>query len=449
MTVDKQQRIALWRFELIAPLLGLPQRRGELKRAILGLAAEVHEHPFKGPISVRFGTVEEWLYRYRHQGLDGLKPSGRQDHGTHRRIDDLLADSIERLATTRPELDGPGILAEIKTAHPEREPMPSLRTLYRFLHTHGLDQRRVALRRDHRAFVFDLAGDCWQADVMYGPSLPGVDGRRFKTYLVAILDDATRLIAHAQFYPEQHLRAFKDCLKQALMKRGLPRRLYLDNAKVFRSRLVLLIAARLGIHIVHTRPYKPQGRAKLERWFGTVRRSFLARLDPDRIDGLDALNRLLFAWVEGEYHLRPHHGLDGETPIERWMRLSEGLRPLPREVDLDRLFLDQATRRVAKDGTFALHGNTFEAGPTFIAQRVKVHFDPFDLRRVWIESPRGGWVEAFPVDLVANRRLRRNPPPVGSLPAPPAPLRSLDGLAKRLEDSAPPSTPEETSDEHR
>jgi hypothetical protein len=226
----------------------------------------------------------------------------------------------------------------------------------------------------------------------------------------------------------------------------VPRRLYFDNGKVFRSRLLLLVAARLGLHLLHTRPDQPRGRAKLERWFGTVRRGFLRRLDVDRLEGIAALNRLLFAWVEGEYHVTPHRGLDGERPLDRWMRWSEGIRPLPRDVDLDEIFLDQTSRRVAKDGTFTLDGRTFEAGPSFIGLRVDLRFDPFDLRRVFLLAPDGTRVDVFPVDLAGNRRVRRHSGPDGGATAAVAPLRSLARLANHI-DPQPKPTPRSSDEE--
>jgi len=373
---DHKTDVALWRYAIIASLLTLDRERGPLAREIRRLSSLSHEHPKKGAIKVGYGTIEDWLYRYKKSGLDALADIRRRDHGKSRAIDDDLATQIEELAQERKELDGPGILQELKAkleaqlklkaeavdatkaispAAPKIV-LPSLSTLYRFLRAHGLDQRNAPTRKDHRAFVFDLAGDCWQGDVMYGPSLPTKEGGRRKAYLIAILDDATRVIVHAQFYFEQHLRSLKDCLKQALLKRGVPRRFYFDNGRIFRSRLLLQIAARLGIQLIHTRPYQPQGRAKLERWFLTVRRAFLARLDLSKIADLDELNRQLFTFIEQHYHLRPHRGLGGATPPDRWLALSDGLRPLPRDVDLDQLFLEEAARTVAKDGTFSLNG---------------------------------------------------------------------------------------------
>ena len=441
MSTNSPTDIALFRYAIIAPLLSITGPRGTLQREINKLASKQHVHPRRGSIAVGVGTIQEWLLSYRHGGLDGLEDSRRSDLGTSRRIDAAVAEAIAELAEARPDLDGPGLLAEI-VATRQSVPMPSLSTLYRFLRVRGLDQRRAPTRKDHRAFAFDLAGDCWQGDVMYGPSLATKDGQRRKTYLIAILDDATRVIVHAEFYFEQHLRSLKDCLKQAMLKRGVPHRFYFDNGKIFRSRLLLALSARLGIHLLHTRPYQPQGRAKLERWFLTVRRGFLPRVDLDRCGGLDGLNRLLFAWIEGEYHQRPHRGLGGDRPLDRWLRLSGGIRPLPLDVDLDSLFRDETTRRVGKDGTLTMSGRHFEAGPNFIGRKVTVCFDPFDLRSVLVRTDAGESVVAYPVDLVANRHVRRQPPLEPRRATPPA-LRSLEQLA---EDMKPPQQDDHDDD---
>lgn len=435
MTSNNPTDLALFRYAIIASLLSSTGPRGTQRREIQKLAAKQHVHPRRGPISVGVGTIEEWLMRFRRGGLGGLEDSRRSDFGTSRRIDGETAEALTDLAEARPELDGPGLLAELVATRPEIQ-KPSLSTIYRYLRVHGLDQRQAPTRKDHRAFAFDLPGDCWQGDVMYGPSLPTKDGVRRKTFLIAILDDATRLIIHAEFYFEQHLRSLKDCLKQAMLKRGLPHRFYFDNGKIFRSRILLALCARLGIQLLHTRPYQPQGRAKLERWFLTVRRSFLRRVELDRCGGLDGLNRLLFAWVEGEYHQRPHRGLDGEKPLDRWLRLSNSLRPLPGNIDLEELFRDEVTRRVAKDGTLTMSGRRFEAGPNFIGRKVTVRFDPFDLRAVQVVANSGESVIAYPVDLASNRRVRRQPPHEPGRAAPP-PMRSLDQLATGM--NLPPS----------
>lgn len=397
------ERIGLWRYGIIAPIVDRTGAFGTLKDDLKRLSHVPREHPTRGIIFVQPGTLEGWVYAYRKNGFDGLLPLTRKDHGKSRVIDDELAEEIESLVEKISDIDGPGIIEKLQG----RGAPPSLSTLYRFLTARGLDQRNAPNHRDHRAYAFDLSGDCWQSDVMFGPTIPTRSGQRRKTYLIGIIDDASRVVPHAEFYFEQDLRPLKDCLKQALLKRGVPRRLYMDNGKIFRSRMILGLAARLGIQIIHSRPYRPQGRAKIERWFRTVRMTFLRRIGIQSIEGIDELNRLFLSWVEGTYHVHPHRGLEGKTPLDCWTELSGGIRPLPRDVDLDRLFLEEVRRKVHKDGTIHLKSRRFEVGPELIGQSVTVLFDSFDLRSVLVVDQRKKEHQAWPVDLRGNRDAHR------------------------------------------
>jgi hypothetical protein len=139
--------------------------------------------------------------------------------------------------------------------------------------------------------------------------------------------------------------------------------------------------------------------------------------------------------VEGEYHQKAHRGIGGETPLDQWLRLSEGIRSLPPEVDLDELFLEETTRRVRKDGTLTLRGKTFEVGPVLVGERVKVHFDPFDLRRVLVQDREEVMHEAWPVDLYGNRFVRRDPPQEPPAPKSEIKLRSLEDLLSKSEEA--------------
>jgi transposase InsO family protein len=133
-----------------------------------------------------------------------------------------------------------------------------------------------------------------------------VEGRKRKAYLIAFLDDATRVIPHAAFAQSENTAAFLSVMQQAVLRRGLPKRLYVDNGAAYRSHHLSLVCAKLGITLIHTRPYQPQAKGKQERWFRTVRLQLLPALVEDDLKSLDALNRKLWAWVEGEYHMSPH-----------------------------------------------------------------------------------------------------------------------------------------------
>ncbi|MFN0302699.1 MAG: integrase core domain-containing protein [Burkholderiales bacterium] len=164
--------------------------------------------------------------------------------------------------------------------------------------------------------------------------------------------------------------------KQALLRRGIPQRLYLDNGANYRSQHLALVCAKLGVALIHARPYQPQGKGKMERWFGTVRSQLLSRLTDADTESLETLNRRLWAWVEGDYHRAPHRGLEEHTPLDRWAMSADSVRLADRNLDLDALFLFEAKRRVQRDRTVSLNGALFEADAALVGQTVTLRFDP-------------------------------------------------------------------------
>ncbi len=150
----------------------------------------------------------------------------------------------------------------------------SLSTAYRILKQEGLSGRKAGIKVDRRRFEAEYPNDIWQSDVMHGPQVE-VQGRKRKAYLIGFLDDHSRLLPHAEFYLSERLTSWLDAFRKALQFRGMPRKLYVDNGAAFRSRHLERICASLGIALIHTPPYTPQGRGKIERFFRTVRSQFL------------------------------------------------------------------------------------------------------------------------------------------------------------------------------
>lgn len=184
----------------------------------------------------------------------------------------------------------------------------------------------------------------------------------------------------------------------------------MDNGANYRSRHLALVCAKLGIALIHARPYQPAGKGKIERWFRTLRAGWLRHLEMDTIDGIEALNRALAGWVEGEYHQSPHRGLDGQSPLDRWAAAGAEVRyPDAAGLDLDELFLFETKRRVLKDRTLSLHGQLYEADATLIGCTVTVRYDPAAprtraLQLVHEGRPAG---QATPLDAYANTAVKR------------------------------------------
>ena len=199
--------------------------------------------------------------------------------------------------------------------------------------------------------------------------------------------------------------------------RGMPIRLYIDNAKIYRSPQLARIAASLGTLVIHSRPYQPEGRGKIERCFRTVRDQFLANLDPKHPLSLDELNDRLWIWIENVYHRSEHSAL-GTTPLLRWQRDIEQVRQLPPSTDLRRLFFHRLDRLVRRDSTFLLHNRLYEAPPHLAGHTVEVRFDPLDTAQVEIWFQGKLQATARPVDPVVNGQLPSVKPAASPEPEP-------------------------------
>ena len=233
------------------------------------------------------------------------------------------------------------------------------------------------------------------------------DRRRHKTYLIALLDDATRIIPAAAFTRSETVAAFLPVLERAVRRRGLPKRLYVDNGAAYRSRHLALVCAKLGVTLIHARPFQPQAKGKQERWFRTVRTQLLPTLTAPDTRDLATLNRRLWAWIEEEYHYAPHRGLSGATPIDRWAAASAHIE-LPTG-DLQDVFLFEEKRKVQQDRTVSLHGVVYEVDAALVGQTVTLRYDPVRARRgVQVVSPGHPVALAKPVDAYANCFVRRD-----------------------------------------
>ena len=431
MTQDEyRQALALFRYGLIAEFIALAPGSPGLYAKLRAKANADYTIPGSQRTRVAPETLRHWLKDYRRGGFTALLPKGRADRGQSRTLPQPVADALMRLKEEQPALSIPQLIRAVREAGAvaDSQPLPAS-TVHRLLARAGLmhPQANAANTQDRRRFAFAHAGELWMSDVMHGVSVAVAGRARRKSYLIAFLDDATRVVPYCAFALSENTQAFLPVFKQALLRRGLPARLYVDNGANYRSQQLALVCAKLGVALIHARPYQPQGKGKMERWFRTVRAQFLTRLSAADTASLEALNRRLWTWVEAEYHQTPHHGLEQQTPLDRWaMSASEVHLPGP-NLDLDALFLFEAKRRVQRDRTVSLNGTLFEVDAALVGHTVLLRYDPaVALSRgvdVWHE---GNFVErARPLDAYANCFVRRNRPTQNVDPdAPPAAPRN-------------------------
>lgn len=383
MDENKARDMGHLRFGIISPLLSaddprsLKERFAEQAEKIWTLS-DGHMRQFTA------SAVEDWYYDYRQGGIDALINPRRRDCGSHRVIADAICQAVEKLFAEHPQLKSSNVIRLLDERGVRQDGIPSDATIYRYLRK--VRPAFVKSAQERRAFEAPYAGNLYQTDIMYGPEVKirQENGRTGKqpTYLVAIIDDHSRVICHAEFFTAQDLMVYLICLEKAFRKRGIPDKIYCDNGKVFLSEQVKRIGMEVGCRVVHTKVRDAAAKGKIERFFRTVRDGFLPIAEVNKADTLQELNRAFFKWVE-EYNNRLHSSI-GCSPMEKWLKSPRVPRLLSESPRTDDLFLLEVTRLVRKDGTFRLRGLRFETSYIHSGRTVTVRYDRNDLSRVHV-----------------------------------------------------------------
>jgi putative transposase len=389
---DRRRRdIALFRYGLIRAAADPDLSPAERGRLVRDLAGREHRGPNGEWVTVGRSTLDRWIVDYRAGGFDALVPRPRK---TGPLSDPELLDLAVRLKRENPRRTAAHIVELITTdlaRTGEVRQIPSVRSVQRHFARLGLRGR--SSERPPEAFgrfEADAINDLWVGDVMHGPSIAGR-----KALLFAFLDDHSRLITGHRWGLSEDVLRLEAALRRGLAARGVPKRIYVDNGSPFVSHQLQRACAVLGIRLVHSRPGRPQGRGKIERFFATVRSQFLVEID-DRVATLAKLNDVFTAWVETRYHHNTHRET-GQTPLERFTAAQTTQLPSPQL--LREAFLWAETRQVTKTAMISLHGNRYEVDPALVGRKVDVVFDPFDLEHLEIRHHGQPFGTAVPHEL--------------------------------------------------
>jgi transposase InsO family protein len=414
---ERRTQIALFRYALIAPLLGRPLEWGEIAAHLKAVAAQPHRIPFSKRTTLDDETLWRYLARFRAGGFERLKPQPRADAGKSRRIPEAVIQQAIALRQELPTRSANTIIQILK-----RDPTypPNLRLALRTLQ--GILQQRGATReklsgqsKAFRRFERECANALWQGDMLVGPYLPDAErpGKYRRTALFCFVDDHSRLVPYGEFFFEESLPRLERVLKVAILRRGLPQALFVDNGKVYVSTQLAAACATLGIRQIHSTPYTPNTRGKIERFFGTVRSQLLSEVESARLATLEDLNASFQAWVELIYH-KAIHSETGEAPLDRFQRSVTQItvrQADPRQ--LREAFLWRERRSVTRTASVSLQGNRYSVDPLLAGQQVELRFDPFELAEVEVWQSGHFVAHAQVVKLERERHLAldRIPPP--------------------------------------
>lgn len=354
-------------------------------------------------------TISTWLYRYKINGITGIQTNARSDKGKTRKVSpEQLLEAINQvlpLFNTKKRFNKSDIYRKCIELGIIRKEQIAWTTFYRFVKEYDLLKKDPSDDNKKRmAFAMQYANELWQADTMYGPHVKINEGKSAQTYLIAFIDDASRVCCHGQFYISENIESFVCAIRSAFYKRGIPQQLYVDNGSIYTCKEITLICARLGTTLRHAPVRDGAAKGKVERFFRTVRDSFLTKqLD---LSSLESLNRQFTAWVEDHYNSAVHSAI-GMRPIDRFGIDLKQIRFLPPDQLNDELFFAEDERKVKKDNTFTFNNIRYEAPADMREKSATIRFDRSKADRVIVYYKNQRIGDARVLDLIANGQLKR------------------------------------------
>ena len=404
MNKDEQsQKTALFRYSLIASAVTDTFEAPSLAQHFRNVAAKKHVHPNGKQVNVSVSVLQRWLSKYRKYGLQGLVSMVRSDSGKPRSLTEAAILELREIKEKFPYITGKAVYGKLIEAGVINAADTSLSSIQRYIRNNNL--KVPAGQQSVKAFEMEFANDCWQADTSWGPIIK-IDGRKTQLFLVAFIDDASRMITHWQFYSADNAINMQDSFRQGIAKFGIPKMAFVDNGGPYDNLQLQLICASLGIALVHSRPYVPKGRGKIERHFRTIKDGWMNCTDWDEFSSIEELSAS-FAQFLSEKYTNAIHSSIGCTPRERFMRDYERIRHIPTE-QLSFHFLHRKECRVYNDATVKLLGNVYETPQHYIGQKIKVRYLPTDKSELFIYSDDGKILHTIqPVKKVDNSKIKR------------------------------------------
>lgn len=411
---DHAEAVAIFRHAVIGPLCARTLSRGELSEALRTLSGQRFRPPDSDTTrTYSVPTLERWYYSYSRGGLDALRPNGRRDRGRGRHLNPALRELILDIRREHPAASARLIVSTLEADGRLEPGRVKPATVRKMLRQAGLD--RIAVRAEsgpttRLRWQASAPNALWHGDVCHGPSLL-VAGIRTPIRIHGLLDDCSRYVIALEAHTKEREQEMLRVLIRALRLYGKPDTLYLDNGSTYRGDVLRTACARLGISLIHARPYDPQARGKMERFWRTLREGCLDHLG--EVGSLEELNRRLKAFLSRHYHDAAHAGLMGRCPNAVYTP-SEQVANRVDDAALREALSVREKRRVRRDTTVSVDGSLYELEQGFLAGRI------VDVVYSYLDHPLRPQVEyearRYALNRVdATKNARRARPPRGQI----------------------------------
>ena len=349
-------------------------------------------------------TIETWALRHKKHGIATLDKKTRSDKNIPRKVTCAqLAEAINEVLPTL-SLNKVGKIPKStlyrcllqKNYFSRQQLAPT--TFYRYLRENDLLNTETT-EKLRTSFAMQFANELWQGDTMYGPSIQQGNGQWKKTFLIAFIDDASRLITHAEFFYRDNTDNMVEAFRTALYKRGKPERLYFDHGSNYTSKEILQACVRLDIRLSHAPVRDGAAKGKIERFFRGFRDRFLVL--QSNFDSLEQLNQLTQDWIEDQYNNQPHSSIQMK-PLDRFNLDHDRITFLANDAFTEEVFFIEEARRVSKVNVFSINNQKFECPVDLRNKTIQVRYNrrQRDCFVVYFNDQRMG--EATPLNQYFN-----------------------------------------------
>lgn len=396
-------RYDLFRYGLIVPLINGTNPYSTIKEYCQKASEKIYE--FNGKqLKFKSRTIEEWYYKYQKEGLDKLNNIKRNDKNNFRKIkNDGVADRIVELRKEYPRITTKAIYRKLlEEKYIDND--VSIHCIFRYLKNNNLKATEIS-RKEKKKFEQEYPNDCWQADTSSGPYIL-VDGKKYKTYLISIIDDMSRLIVGSEIFFNDNAINMQRVLMSAIKKYGIPKKLYVDNGSPYKNEQLSIITARLGIQLIHAKPYSPTGKAKIERSFRTIKDGWMNCTNWNEFKSLEDVNNSYRNYLYSSY-INKVHSETKQTPNNRYHEHFDRIKRKDNKI-IEESFMHTKHCKVYNNSTIRLNNETYEVPYRYVGKKIEVRYFVNDLKKIYIYDEKGNKIgEGKKPNVQENAKIKR------------------------------------------
>jgi len=404
MTQDEKHSLALMRYAAIAPLIsGTKDEFQSLNDYFREASIKLYPSPNGTMKHYAPDTIERWYRNYLKNGFDGLLPQSRSDSGHSRTLDSDCQEFIRHMKVNYPRMPATAIYQTMLDNGLIKKTSASESTVNRFVNQLKVENK-LTTNKDMRRYERPHINEVWCGDSSVGPRLITDSGKK-KVYIIALIDDASRFITGIDIFFNDNFINLLTVIKSAVSKYGRPKVFNFDNGSSYKNRQMELLAARIGTTLNYCQPYTPTAKAKIERWFRTMKDQWMASLDMREFHSLDELRESLFSFV-ANYNQSVHSSLGGRSPSDRFFSEPNHIYRLSPE-DIDQSFLLEIERTVSSDSVVVIDQTEYEVDYRFAKRRIRLRYSP-DMKEIFIVEANDSLTPIKLLNKLDNSMIKRD-----------------------------------------